>query len=141
MVDRINQQLIDILLNDARQRSEVIARQLGVSSSTVRRRIQQLIKRGVIRIVALPESSKIGLPLKAVIAFDVAHEKLDSVTDALNGKPEITWLAATSGRFDLIAIGWFSSTDRLFSFLQEVGNIEGIKDTESFICLHMEKQF
>ena len=47
-----------------------------------------------------------------------------------------------SGRFDAIALMWFSSTEQLYEFMErEVSKIEGIETTETFVCLHVEKTF
>lgn len=139
-MDRIDQQLIELLGQDAHQKSVALAKQLGVSSATVRRRLARLIKSGIIGITAVVDPSKVGYPLTALIAFDIAHDKLQSVTQMLAGKPEITWVATTTGRFDIIALAWFHSTEELSDFLQrEVSAMEGLRDTETFICLHVEK--
>jgi len=140
MLDSIDEQLINLLMKDARQSSGTLAKQLLVSSSSVRRRMKKLIDQGVIRIVALPEPGKLGLPLEAVIALDVEHDRLNSTMDALRKYPQVTWLAAVSGRFDIIAHALFPSTEELFKFMEsEIGRMEEIKNSETFICLHVEK--
>lgn len=142
MIDSLDEQLINLLARNANQRSNTIANQLNVSSSTVRRRIKQLTKQGVLRIVAIPEPDKIGLPLQAIISFDVDHDKLDFIMKKLGKRPEVKWLSATTGRFDIIALVWFPSTDKLFSFMEtEISKLEGVRNTETFICLHVTKSF
>ena len=139
-IDSIDQLLISLLADNARQTSEALAKQLGVNPSTVRRRLQVLLKNEVIRIVALPDPDMIGLSFRAVIAFDVAHEKLDSVVEQLQLRPEVQWLSITTGRFDVIAIVWFPSSEEFFTFIQtEVGALEGVRDTETFVCLNAGK--
>lgn len=142
MIDSLDEQLINLLVRDARQSSKVLAEQLCVSSSTIRRRVNKLIQQGVLRIVALPEPGKVGFSLRVIIAFNVAHEKLNAIMEALNSRSEVKALNATSGRFDIIAYMWFHSTDELFDFMEnEIGKLEGIKNTETFICLHVRKDF
>jgi len=136
-IDSTDQHLISLLTENARQTSEALAKQLGINPSSVRSRLQRLLKGGVIRIVALPNPDKIGFSFQSVVAFDVAHENLDSVVETLRLRPEVQWLSVTTGRFDVIAIVWFSSSEEFFTFLQtEVGILEGVKDTETFVCLH-----
>lgn len=89
IIDGLDERLIHLLENDARQSSEVLAAQLNTSPATIRRRVRKLIQSEVLRIVAVVDSSKVGLPLTAVIALDVAHEKLDSVTQMLVSRPEV----------------------------------------------------
>ena len=142
MVDSLDMQLISLLEKDANQTSEKLAEQLSVSPSTVRRRIKELIGHGVMRIIAIPESKQIGLPLIVVIAFQLEHEKINSFLKALGSKEHVKCLYATSGRFDAIALMWFSSTEQLYEFIeQDMGKLEGVKATETSICLHVEKSF
>ncbi len=142
MIDLLDRELITLLEQDANQTSEKLADQLFVSPSTVRRRIQQLLKGGVIRIVAIPEPKQVGFPLIAVIAFQVSHEKGSSFIKTLSSREDVKFLGATTGRFDVIALMWFASTEQLFEFMQkDIGKIEGIKATETFLCLHVEKSY
>ena len=139
--DSLDGRLIKLLQKDAGQSSEVLAKQLKVSAATVRRRIRQLIKNKVIRIAAIADPGKVGLPLAVIIAVDVFHDKLDSVMQTLANQPEILWTSTTTGRFDIIALTRFPSTDELSTFLQnEMPRIEGIRDTETFICLNLESK-
>lgn len=140
IIDGLDERLIHLLENDARQSSEVLAAQLNTSPATIRRRVRKLIQSEVLRIVAVVDSSKVGLPLTAVIALDVAHEKLDSVTQMLVSRPEVKWVSTTTGRFDILVMATFPSTDELSVFVQrELAKIEGVRDSETFICLHIGK--
>ena len=142
MADLLDIQLISLLEENATQTSEKLGEQLSTSSSTIRRRIKDLIKRRVIRIVAIPEPKKVGLPLIAVIAFQLSHEKIDAFLKMLSNRKDVKCLYATSGRFDAITLMWFASTEELYKFMErDVSKVEGVKATETFICLHVEKSF
>jgi len=142
MIDSLDKELISLLEQDARQTSEKLFKQLSVSPSTIRRRMNKLIKRGVIRIVAIPEPKQIGLSMIVVVAFQILHEKMNSVLKALGRRQDVKCLYVTSGRFDAMALMWFSSNEQLYSFMEsEVGKLEGVKATETFVCLHVEKSF
>ena len=60
-LDEIDLALLEILQKDAHFTSDELARQLHVSSATVRRRTSKLIREGVMRIVALTDPRKVGL--------------------------------------------------------------------------------
>ncbi len=140
MLDSLDKKLIELLMEDAQRSSEMLGKQLKVSSATIRRRTKKLIQNGVMRIMAVTDPSKAGAPLAVVIAFDVVHEKLDSVTQLLANRPEVRWASTTTGRFDLIIIARFGSTEELANFAQkELPKIKGIRDSETFVCLHVEK--
>ena len=140
-IDLLDIQLIDLLMYNANISSTALAKQLRVSSATVRRRIKSLLEQGIIRIIVFPDLKKVGLPVVAVIAFEVSHEKIDSVLKALGEYPHAAWVVATSGRFNVMSVWWFNSTEELYRLLEsEIGKIEGIRRSEIFIGLHEEKR-
>lgn len=142
IMDSLDEKIIDLLSVDARQSSEVLAEQLNVSSSTIRRRINNLVNQGIVRFAVLVEPTKSGFSLRALIAFNIAHENLNQVIEVLARKPEVKGLAVTTGRFDVIALAWFTSTETLFRFMEnEVSKLQGVINTETFICLHVERGF
>ncbi len=139
-IDDLDRQLIQLLQSDAHQSSELLAKQLGISASTARRRMLKLVQSGVLRIVAAVDPSKIGSPLLVVIAFDIDHDKIDLVTQRLASRPDIRWVSITTGRFDVLVMAQFACTNDLFNFMQrDVATMEGVRDSETFVCLHMVK--
>ena len=138
--DSVDVQLVQLLGQYARQSSKSLAEQLHLSSATVRRRLRKLIQSGALNIVGIVDPSKFGLPLAAMINLNVAHDKLEAAVEALANRPEIRWVSTTTGRFDIMALGRFNSTDNLSDFLSNhLAEIEGVRDSETFICLDVRK--
>ena len=134
--DSIDIKIARLLSKNARQNSDKLAKQLKLSSATVRRRIKRLIQNGSIRIIGVVNAKKFGLPLSVIIALDVVPTKLGAAMAALSNLPEISRVFFTSGRYDIIINANFSSTKALGDFMQNhLTQIEGLKDTETFICL------
>jgi Lrp/AsnC family transcriptional regulator for asnA, asnC and gidA len=139
-MDLLDSQLIDILMQDANTSSSVLAKKLNVSSSTIRRRKENLLKQGMIRILAVPDWNKVGLPLAAIIALEVSSEKTDSVFKALSKYQNSTWIAVTSGRFNIVSLWRFGSTEELYKFIgKEISKLERIIRSEIFVGLYVEK--
>jgi len=139
-IDKLDKEIIELLDKDVRQSYETLAKTLKVSPLTVRRRINKLIGRGVIRFGVLVDSQKTGEPLSVLFAFDVAHGSLNSVLQELTNRSEFRWLSSTTGRYDVIALARFSSNDALSRFIHEdMPKIQGVLNSESFLCLHREK--
>ena len=140
IIDSMDQQLLRLLGQDARQNSVTLARQLNISSATVRRRLRKLIRSGSLHIVGVVDPTSFDLPLTVIIALDVAHRKLKAVTESLAKRSEITWISTSTGRFDIIARGQFASTTDLADFLLgQVSEAEGVRNSETFICLDVKK--
>ena len=139
-IDSLDRELIRLLEKDAEQTSGALAQFLKVSPSTVRRRIRKLAQMGVLRTTALVDPSMLGFSLTVIIALDVDHRKLESALQMLANRPEIIWVSSTSGRFGILAYGLFRSTNELWDFIQgQLDDIEGLKGTETFICLKVKK--
>jgi len=116
------------------------AKSLNVSAATVRRRLKRPIDANVLHIVAYRDPNMVGLPVVAVVGFNIDHSLLDSAMQAICSYPEVILACTTTGRFDAFALVRFSSNDELSSFLRkEMTKVEGIKDSETFICLDIEK--
>ena len=139
-IDFLDEHLIKLLAQDARVSSEVLAKKLKVTPSTVRRRLNELIKNKVVRILAAVDPNKVGLSLATVIAYDVETDKLDSAVNLLANRPEVIWVSTTTGRFDIISLVRVSSTDELYEFINKVmSQVDGLKNSETFVCMHVEK--
>ena len=136
-MDTLDSKLLRLLVKDAHQTSDALAEQLNVSSATIRRRLSKLMREGILHIVARVDPKKLGFTIIAVLAFDVELDKLTSAVLALSERPEIKWLATTTGRFDIIALTCFRDQDELLDFLQGKGSkIEGLKNIETAICFN-----
>ena len=138
--DSTDKRIVHLLGRDALQNRGKLAQQLKLSSATVRRRMRKLLSSGLLRIVGVVEAAKFGFPLVALITLDVSSENLESAMEVLTQRPEIRWAAITTGRFDIVALARFPSTDNLSEFMtKELAHLEGLKNSETFICLDVKK--
>jgi Lrp/AsnC family transcriptional regulator for asnA, asnC and gidA len=139
-MDEIDNQLIRIVERNARQSSGAIAKQLNVSSATVRRRLKHLIDAQELHVVAHVDPVKSGFPVSALTGLNIDSELHDEVVKQLRKLPEVSWASTTTGRFDGFIFARYHSNEHLYDFLKNVlTQIRGIKDSETFICLHIEK--
>ncbi|MCX8127025.1 MAG: Lrp/AsnC family transcriptional regulator, partial [Dehalococcoidia bacterium] len=140
MIDAIDEQLVRLLQKDCRQSSQALAKKLHISSRTVRRRMNNLLESKVISNVVLVDPVAFGYPVVAIIAFNVMPGKVRSVTEALAARHEVRWLTSTAGRYDILALARFRSTDEASDFLEEqLSKVDGIKTSETFFCLSVKK--
>lgn len=138
--DPLDEQLITLVGIDSRQSSKTLAKQLNVSAATVRRRLGKLVRDGILHYVAAVDSTKIPNSISVVIALDVDRAKVKIVTKTLVELPEIKWVATTTGRFDILATAYLTSSTRLSDFLEnKIGQIKWIKDSETFVCMNVHK--
>lgn len=141
MYDLLDEQLIRLLEENARQSSESLATRLHVSSTTVRRRLRRLRQSGILHTVVLADPRKIGFHLRAILSININSGCLDQVVQTMVGWPEIEWLLTVTGRFDIVVLARFHSSEELSHFLQrKLTNTQGIQRSETMICLEMCKE-
>ena len=135
-LDSLDEKLVQLLGQDARQSSDTLAKQLKVSAATIRRRARKLLQSGVMRIVAVADPNKIGFPVAVVVAFKVTHDKLESFLKILASQSKVIWSSITTGRFDIVTLMRFRSIDELSNFLRSgIASLEGLRNIETFFCL------
>jgi len=140
-VDKLDSSIIEILQSDGRASNAGIARRVGVSEGTVRRRLKRLIQDEFIQVVALPDPAKMGLHSEALVGIQVDPDKVESVADDLAGLKEVTWVATTTGQYDIFAWVTLESAEALGIFLRtKVGSIPGVRRSETFVSLTARKR-
>jgi Lrp/AsnC family transcriptional regulator, regulator for asnA, asnC and gidA len=138
--DEIDDKIIRLLSKDARQSSQKMAKELNLSASTVRSRVNRLIHNGNLRFIIAIDPFKAGLPVVAQILVDVEQNKIEQALEILVQFPEISYVASTTGHFDIILFACFASHHDLATFLQKrLGKMDGIRDSQTLISLDIKK--
>ncbi|MFC2062846.1 Lrp/AsnC family transcriptional regulator [Chloroflexota bacterium] len=139
-MDHVDRKILALLGRDGTLNSAVIAEKIGVSYITVRRRIQRLKSKHLVQFAATIDPKAIGYPVTVFMAIDVQIQKMQSVLSKLEKMECITWLTSSTGRFDILAIAVFQSSNDLTDFIEEeLAALEGLSDIETFVCLEIRK--
>jgi Lrp/AsnC family transcriptional regulator for asnA, asnC and gidA len=140
-MDDLDRKIIELLQINGRASNARIARDVGVSEGTVRRRLRRLVQDEIIRVVAVPDPEKMGLSTVALIGIQADPDKLDDVAEQLATLPETQYVSLTTGSFDLFIWVALPSSEELGNFLRhKVGVINGVRRTETFVNLVMVKK-
>ena len=140
MVDDLDNQIIEILSLDGRMPNASIARNLGVSEGTIRRRLNILKDEGIINIKVVLNPNYVASETEAIIGIQVDLPVIRQVVLRLNQINEIRWVNITSGSFDIFVNVSTKSLSDLLELLQnKIGNIDGVKKIETFTTLDVPK--
>lgn len=140
-MDDLDRKIIELLQINGRASNARIARDVGVSEGTVRRRLRRLVQDEIIRVVAVPDPEKMGLSTVALIGIQADPNKLDDVAERLAALPETQYVSLTTGSFDLFIWVALPSSEELGNFLRHsVGVIDGVRRTETFVNLVIVKK-
>jgi len=130
-----DQQLLALLKVNARESVSDLARQLGLSRSTVQDRIRRLEQGGVIAGYSVVLSPQSQPTIQAVVMLEVAPKAAPSVMSALKGESTVATIHTVSGKYDLMALVAVNSMAQLDQVLDSIWEIDGIIRTESAIIL------
>jgi Lrp/AsnC family transcriptional regulator for asnA, asnC and gidA len=139
-LDELDFSILSYLQQDGRMSFTVIAEKLGVSIGTVRTRFNKLIEDGTINIIGRVDPDKVGFRSYAHIAVYVRPATLkEKVAQEIMKMPEVSFLAMTSGDYDLEVDVMCRDNDHLVKFVNELSNINGVNQTKTTIYFKVYK--
>ena len=142
MIDQKDKKIIEILQKNARIPNTEIAKMLGISESTVRKRINDLESKGVIKkYTAIVDPSKIGYNTVTILGVDVDPTKFLDVAKELAKLPETKYVATSTGDHMIMAEIWTKDGQTLAELISNrIGKIEGVKRICPAIILEKIKE-
>jgi Lrp/AsnC family transcriptional regulator for asnA, asnC and gidA len=140
ILDELDEKLISLLQSNGRTSNIELAKKVGVSEGTIRRRFRNLIDEEIIRVVAIPDPSKLGRRTAALIGLQVDPALVDSVSVQLSEIDDVQYVAITTGAYDIFLWVALGTPEELSLFLRDrLGAISGIRRTETFVNLVIKK--
>src|SRR5687767_1657877 len=118
-IDRLDLRLIRCLQDNPRAPYSTIARLLGVSETTVKRRVDDLIANRVIQPAMIPNMYRLGYRTRARIGLKVELERMTTIAEELRAFPETTGVEITVGRYHITCFVVMQSLDALTRFMVE----------------------
>lgn len=139
-LDELDFSILSYLQQDGRMSFTVIAEKLGVSIGTIRTRFNKLIEDGTINIIGRVDPDKVGFRSYAHIAVYVRPATLkEKVAQEIMNMPEVSFLAMTSGDYDLEVDVMCRDNDHLVKFVNELSDINGVNQTKTTIYFKVYK--
>ncbi|MBS7638576.1 Lrp/AsnC family transcriptional regulator [Candidatus Bathyarchaeota archaeon] len=129
MVDQTDLKILSLLEADSSTPFTEIARMLGLSESTVRKRVASMKEEGVIRkFTIILEPSRVGYNTVAIVGIDVEPSKLLEAAQRLAEIPETRYVATSTGDHMIMTEIWARDGRELSRIISEkIGGIDGIR--------------
>ena len=139
-IDEIDKKLIEELQADGRVNYAYLAEKLNIGVATVSRRIASLIKENMIRIIAVPNPSKLGQVANANIALNVEPQKITQICEELVRQEPVYMVMTVMNGFDILVGVAFTNPENLFKFItQKIARIDGVTNIETFMRAEIKK--
>ncbi|MBG7604826.1 MAG: Lrp/AsnC family transcriptional regulator [Actinobacteria bacterium] len=139
-LDRVDKAIIHELQLDGRMPYTELSRRVGLSQPATRQRVNRLIDRGSMQVVAVTDPSTLGFDYPAMVGVDVDGDIVE-IADRLAQLEEVSYLIITAGRYDILAEVVCSDADHLLRFVNEqIRPLAGVSSVELFNYLRLVKQ-
>ena len=138
-LDTVDRAIISELQVDGRMSYAELGPRVGMSQAAVRQRVNRLIDRGVMQVVAVTDPLSLGLSTQAMVGITVSGD-VRTVAAAVADLVEAEYVLITAGRFDVLAEVLCKDNDALLTLVNDrILQIEGVASTEVSPVLKMEK--
>ena len=134
-LDTLDQKLIRLLTENARIPISDVARLLGVARMTAQARLDRLIAQGAISGFTIRAGQKLRPSLRATALLTIEPRSGAAILQRLKSIDTVEKVSTTSGRFDLMIDIYANDTEELDQTLDKIGEIKGVKSSESLIHL------
>ncbi len=138
MTKKLDHNDMDIIrhLWDGRTPYRDIAERVGLTTNTVRNRVNRMLESGVLQIIGLVDPGAIEGHHSAFIGFKVLPQEVSAALSTISGLKGVVGAATVSGRFDIMAVMMFNKTFSYNRFLEEeLQNVPGLLSTETFFVV------
>jgi Lrp/AsnC family transcriptional regulator for asnA, asnC and gidA len=115
-LSRVDEQIVDALCEDGRMPFETIARRVGVSEATARRRTEWLLETSYLNLRALVEPAVLGLPVEALLWIKTSPAQLEALGRRLAEQPQTRYVAAITGDYQILADVTVANNSALYEF-------------------------
>jgi len=138
-LDTVDRAIISELQVDGRMSYAELGPRVGMSQAAVRQRVNRLIDRGVMQVVAVTDPLSLGLSTQAMVGITVSGD-VRTVAAAVADLVEAEYVLITAGRFDVLAEVLCKDNDALLTLVNDrILQIDGVASTEVSPVLKMEK--
>ena len=128
IMDEKDIKIIELLLQNSRISYTEIGKILGVSEATVRKRVENLERNGVIRKYTIEvDPTKLGYKIVAITGVDTEPQHFLTVARKLAEMEEVKWVATSTGDHMIMTEIWAKDGEELARIISEkIGKIEGV---------------
>lgn len=138
---KLNEKILESLMKDGRKSIRKVARDIGVSPSTVSNHLEELMEDGVIKqFKPAINYEKLGFDLTAITKIQAKGSEITSIVERLKDEGSLTHVYEITGEFDILVIGKFDSRESMNREIKRMLNFSAIERADTSIVLNVEKE-
>jgi Lrp/AsnC family transcriptional regulator for asnA, asnC and gidA len=135
-IDDVDIKIMSKLLENARRSNSDIAKDLNLSEATVRRRIKNLVDKGIIRGFSIfIDYRLIENTVKAYVHIKVQSDVIDKIIKKISQHKRVIALYRVTGSYDLLCVALFVGMPELQDFMDSYLKMDGVREVETQIIM------
>ena len=135
-LDPVDNRLLALLRQNSRLSTSALARDLGISRSTVQDRLSRLERRNVIEGYTIRYSPGFHQrQISAHVMIQVNPKQGPKIVEALSDMTAVRTLQTVSGVYDLVTTLETPTTEAMDQVLDDIGQLQGVEKTTTSIVL------
>ena len=138
MLDALDNRIIHLLVEDGRMPIGEMAKCLSVTAPTIRSRIKNLEKKGLLKVSGIIDPNQHQEMTTAVVAMSIqSHGKMDQILEKIARLPNVVWAGVVAGRYDIIAeLVFTGGKAELYKFTTEmILKMGNVVKSETFVIM------
>lgn len=141
-MDKTDRTIIHILSQDSRVHCTDIASELGVATSTVHKRVNQMFNEGVIeRFTLILNPEKTGTAMTTFVGINVDGNHKEEIIDALKSLPNVLEVYELLEPYDIfIKVRTKDITGLKENVLRVISGMKGVLNTSSVLTTRRHKE-
>ena len=142
VLDSVDMKILKMLGADARVSLSEMGREVGLSTSTIRKRVKRLQKSGVIRgFTALLDPQKFGKGLTAFVSVEADARSMRDLMRSLSRRHEVCELYTTTGGHGLMMKVKMGDVDELNEFVKShLQSNDAVKSVRTTVAMETVKE-
>ena len=133
--------IIEELHKNGRLGYNVLVEKLGLSVTTISRRIASLCRRDIMKIIAVPRPSFFGFLSTAYIFLHADYDKIDGICREVAKSENVHLVIKLLNGYDLLLGVHCTTPEILYHFIRdELARIEGINQIETLVRAEVRKR-
>jgi len=126
-LDDLDIHLLSILQREGRIPLNELSNRIGLSTPTVRKRIERLIELGVIKMfTVVVDKTKFRETISVFLIIEGKPEKIRNIGEKLAEYPEITEVYVVTGDHNLVAKAFIDDIDKLQTIIREISTMPDV---------------
>src|SRR4051794_15018370 len=139
-LDDTDKAIIRALQLDGRAPYSKLGPAVGLSQAAARQRVQRLIDRGVMQVVAVTDPAMLGFDVQAMVGVQATGD-VRKVAAAVEQLPEVEYVVITAGRYALLVEIVCADQSHLLAVVNDgIRAVAGVTSTEVFTYMSLVKQ-